>query len=180
MQAAAAIPSELSREEFRTLYEREFAFVFHTLRRLGVGSAHLEDFTHDVFVIVFRRWGTYDASRPLRPWLFGIAYCVVADWNKKLETRKTSKDPPSEEVASTGLSPEEQAEQKQAQDWANEILDGMEMGRKTVFILHEIEGLSMPIVAETLGLPLNTAYSRLRLARRDFNQAVQQLEEGQP
>ncbi|HEX2671205.1 MAG TPA: sigma-70 region 4 domain-containing protein [Polyangiaceae bacterium] len=34
--------------------------------------------------------------------------------------------------------------------------------------MHEIDGCPIPEVADALGIPLNTAYSRLRLARQDF------------
>ncbi len=47
--------------------------------------------------------------------------------------------------------------------------------RRAVFVLFELDGESMPSIAETLGIPLNTAYSRLRLARDDMRAAVQRL-----
>lgn len=173
------MPRELSPEEFRKIYEKEFSFVVHSLRLLGVQAAHLEDFTHDLFVVVFRRWATYDESRPLRPWLCGIAYRLVLDWNRKKGNRWTTTEERSLEATSGEPSPEERAERKEEWDLAAGILQKMELGRRSVFILHELEGVPMPAVAENLGIPLNTAYSRLRLARRDFNQATQQLEEEQ-
>ncbi len=177
MHAVAVLTPELSHQDFCGLYQREFPFVLHTLRRLGVAPTALEDFTHDVFVLVFKRWDSYDPTRPLRPWLFGIAYWVVLDFNRKLETQRTARGMPLENSPAREASPEEQVAMRQAQTHVNAILDSMELGRRAVFLLHELEGCTMPVIAETLGLPLNTAYSRLRLARRDFNEGVRLLGE---
>ena len=177
MHAVAILTPEVPHQDFCALYQREFPFVFHSLRRLGVAPAALEDFAHDVFVVVFKRWDSYDPDRPLRPWLFGIVYRLVLDFNRKLETQRTTRGVALENNPSREPSPEEQAALQQAQARVNAILDTMDLGRRAVFLLHELEGCSMPVIAETLGLPLNTAYSRLRLARRDFNEAVRLLEE---
>ena len=55
---------------------------------------------------------------------------------------------------------------------ATMAIETLDFDKRAVFVPHEIDGLAMPDIAEALGIPLNTAYSRLRLARRDFNQAV--------
>ena len=177
MRAVAVLSPEVPEREFCALYQRELPFVFHSLRRLGVAPPALEDFVHDVFVLVFKRWHSYDPQRPLRPWLFGIAYRVVLDFNRKLETQRTTRGRAPDDNPSHEPSPEEQVALQEAQGHVNAILDTMELGRRAVFLLHEFEGCSMPVIAETLGLPLNTAYSRLRLARRDFNEGVRRLGE---
>jgi RNA polymerase sigma-70 factor, ECF subfamily len=175
MHAVAVLSPEVPHQDFCALYQREFPFVFQSLRRLGVARPALEDFAHDVFVLVFKRWETYDPARPLRPWLFGIAYRVVLDFNRKLETQRTSRGAELDNNPARGPSPEEQVAMQQAHGHVNAILETMELGRRAVFLLHELEGCTMPVIAETLGVPLSTAYSRLRLARRDFNEGVRML-----
>ena len=61
----------------RRVFETEFAWVWRTLQRFGVRSSDLEDLTHDVFVVFHARRAEYDASRPIRPWLMGIALLVT-------------------------------------------------------------------------------------------------------
>ena len=51
----------------------------------------------------------------------------------------------------------------------------MEIERRAVFLMHEVDGFSIPEVAEVLAVPLNTAYSRLRLARDEFRERVRRL-----
>src|SRR5689334_8515619 len=67
---------------FRAIFEAEFAYIFNTLRRLGVREPDLEDVTHDVFITVNRLLSEFDPSRPLRPWLFGFAFRVASDYRR--------------------------------------------------------------------------------------------------
>ena len=64
------------REAFRAIYDREFDYVWHSLRRLGIPARDLPDVTHDVFVKLHRSLVNYDTTRPFRPWLFGVLFRV--------------------------------------------------------------------------------------------------------
>src|SRR3954451_2557419 len=58
-------------------FEEELDYVYRSLRRLGVAPADAEDLAQDVFLVMWRRWADYQADRPLRPWLAGIALHVA-------------------------------------------------------------------------------------------------------
>ena len=58
-------------------FDRDLDYIFGTLRRLGAPPAEVEDLAHDVFVVLLRNWAALDKSRPLRPYLFGIAFRIV-------------------------------------------------------------------------------------------------------
>jgi RNA polymerase sigma-70 factor (ECF subfamily) len=173
MQTQAATGT---RDEFQRLYEAELDYVWASLRRLGVPNASLEDVCHDVFVTAWRRLGDYDRSRPIRPWLFGIAYRVASDLrNRAYQQREVLDD--EADTADPGQSPHEAAERAQAKALVARALEQIPIERRGVFVMHDIDGTAIPEVAETFGIPLNTAYSRLRLARKDFEAAVQKLKE---
>src|SRR5689334_18218689 len=142
MPAVALLTPKPPREAFQGFYEREFPFVFHSLRRLGVPPVALEDFTHDVFTVAFQRFDTFDATRPLRPWLFGIAYRVVLDSKRKLDSRRTTTSSRLDQQPSARPSPEEQLALQEAQAHVTAILSAMDLGRRAVFIMHEIDGAS--------------------------------------
>ena len=55
-----------------------------------------------------------------------------------------------------------------------QVLGTLDEDKRNVFVLHELEQLGIPEVAEALGINLNTAYSRLRAARAAFERGVQQ------
>ncbi len=164
---------------FRHFYSLEAPFLFRVVRRLGGPTNDLEDLVHDVFAIAFRNWGTVDLTRPMRPWLYGIAVRVLLDKHRKASTHAEIPHPTVPESADVRANPLEAAEQRQGLSLAQAIILELELERRVVFVLHELEGLTMPEIAAQLGIPLNTAYSRLRLARRDFDELVKARTETQ-
>jgi RNA polymerase sigma-70 factor (ECF subfamily) len=145
------------------------------LRRLGVRSADLEDDVHEVFLVLNRKWREYDPSRPLRPYLFGIAFRVVA-----ARKRRQWREPPHElaELADRALRPDEAIEAADARELVLRALARVPLARRAVLVMHDIDELPMRDIAEALSLPLFTGYSRLRKARREFEAAVKALQKG--
>jgi len=157
--------------EFRALFEGEFDYVWSVLRRLGAREADLEDLAHEVFVQVHRRRADFDRSRPVRPWLFGFAYRVAAAHRRSARARY---EVLGEESQETDPAPpaDEQLAGHEARMLLLRALDDVPLDRRAVLVMHEWDGEPIPEVARALGIPLNTAYSRLRLARGDLAAAV--------
>lgn len=157
--------------DFREIYESECAYVWHTLRRLGVRERDIEDVAHETLFTVFKRLADFDPSRPIRPWIFGFCYRFASDHRKRAHVRReiaAEEIETSDGAASVGLT--------EARAVVHRALEAVELDRRAVFVAHEIDGWSIPEVAVSLGIPLNTAYSRLRLARAEFEAAVRRLE----
>ena len=166
-----------AQQRFTSVYRAEFPYVWKSLGRLGAREREREDLAHDVFTTAFRHWDAYDAARPVRPWLFGIAYRVLLDFRRK---RQNQMEDVMErvELADAARSADDALAAQQAWALAARALDALELDRRAVFVMHEIDERPIPEVAQELGIPLNTAYSRLRLARRDFNQKVAEYQTG--
>jgi RNA polymerase sigma-70 factor, ECF subfamily len=163
--------------DFTRLYESEFDYVWNALRRLGVAEAHVEDVAHDVFTTAWKKLADYDPTRPIRPWLFGIAYRLASDFRARAwQTKEVGGE--EADAPDDAASPHAQVETKQAKELVRRAMDEIPLERRAVFVMHELEGQGIPEVAEALQVPLNTAYSRLRLARRDFAVAVEKLRGG--
>ncbi len=169
-------PPALDRAAFRALFEEHFTYVLRSLRRLGIRGADLEDLTHEVFVTVYRRLADYDPTRPIRPWLFGVALRIAAAHRRlarnKLEVLGSEE---ASGVADDVPLPDQRLSLHQDRALVIEALDAVELDRRAVFVMHDLDGTTVPEIAHSLGIPLNTAYSRLRLAREDFKAAVQRL-----
>jgi RNA polymerase sigma-70 factor (ECF subfamily) len=168
---------------FRDVYEQHFLYVWNTLRRLGVAAQDLEDLVQEVFEDVFEKLHTsYDSQRPIRPWLFGVALRIVLNNRKRLGRRRevasewSSSD--HADPVDPGLAADLKIELHQKTELVKMALESLELNRRAVFIMSEIAGHTMPEIAEALSVPLNTAYSRLRLARRDFEEAVRRQPRG--
>ena len=80
--------------------------------------------------------------------------------------------------ASTGLAkstPQDELVRAEAMEILYRLLDQLPAERRSVFVMAELEEMSASEIAEAARLPLNTVYSRLRLARRDFEAALKRL-----
>ena len=159
---------------FREIFERELGFVYNALRRLGIRDAELPDATQEVFATVAGVLDDYDPSRPLRPWLFGIAYRVGMRY---LEVAHRRREVPSEipEAPDSAPGAEVAIERNETRDLARQALSKVEPSRRAVLILSYYEGLSVPDIATALQIPVNTAYSRLHRARQEFSEAARKL-----
>jgi len=161
---AGAPPRPAGGTDLPSIYRSELAYVWKTLRRLGAPPADLEDLAHDVFVVVHRHLADYDPTRPLRPWLFGIAVRVFSDHRR---VGRNARESPghSLEAIDAGPSVEERLEGQEARALLMTALDALELEQRVVLVMHDLDEQSIPEIAAALAIPLNTAYSRLRLAR---------------
>jgi RNA polymerase sigma-70 factor, ECF subfamily len=168
---STALAEHLERTRFHAVFEAEFAYVWTSLRRLGVQERDLEDLAHDVFVEVYRRFATYDPQRPIRPWLFAFTVRFASDYRRLARHRRESIGPIPER-SDPMPHPDQLLQVKQTQDFVLHAIEKIESDRRAVFILHELDEVPMAEIANALGIPVNTGYSRLRLAREEFREAV--------
>jgi RNA polymerase sigma-70 factor (ECF subfamily) len=177
--AVSPVSSESSGDAlpgFEALYEEHVAFAWRTARRMGVPPSSVEDVVQDVFLVLHRRLHEYDGRTPVRAWLLGIVARVVAD-HRRTFRRKQSRwlaqedEDWVEQVASPRLAPSEGAEQAEALRLVVTLLEELEPGRREVLALFQIEQMTVPEIAATVGLNVNTAYARLRAGRQDFEAA---------
>lgn len=159
-------------QSFRAMFEAEVGYVCRVLRRLGVHERDVEDVAQDVFVAVYRRMDSYDPSRPLRPWLFGFAYHNAANYARLARHRIEA---PMSEALDRRSSPELDATRSQDRTRVLVGLAAIPLERRSVLILHDIDGFPAPEIAASLSIPLNTVYSRLRVARAELREALGDL-----
>jgi RNA polymerase sigma-70 factor (ECF subfamily) len=161
----------------REIFVDHAAFVLRIVRRLGVAPSDVEDVAQEVFVIVHRKIDTYDGSSAVRTWLFGIASRVVSDHRRRAHRRyeRLTHDLPVTAMEATQPA---DARARELRSQLDSALSSLDDAKRAVFVLHDMEEMTMPEVAEAVGCPLNTAYSRLREARQRvrafFEQRVQE------
>jgi RNA polymerase sigma-70 factor (ECF subfamily) len=141
---------------------------------MGIGAHDLEDLTHEVFMTVHRRLSDYDSNRPLRPWLFGIAYRIATRYRALARHQRETRGDLHEAVDEKPAVDEQLADHQARQLFAR-ALEALDLDQRAIFLMHDVEECSMPEIAEALSIPLNTAYSRLRLARERLKTEVARL-----
>src|SRR5262249_23635209 len=146
--------------------------VYRTLRRLGTAPSEVEDLGQEVFLALRRSWTEYDPSRPLRPYLFGIAFRIAS-----AHERKRSREVAFGviEVGDAGPGPDDALPTKQARALILAALERIPLPRRAVLVMHDLDDVSVGDVAAVLDIPLFTAYSRLRKARRELEAAVRRM-----
>lgn len=167
---AEGLPGAESAElepRLEAIYREHHGFVWSTLLRLGVPSASVDDACQDVFLIVFRRLSDFEGRSQLRTWLFSIARRVAFRHRRgaqraarKVQAFAADAQPLRVENLDDAL------EQRRAAMLVLHALDELDDDKRTAVVLHVFEGMSGPQIAETLGLPIDTAYSRIKAGRR--------------
>ncbi len=165
------------RPKFAPIYESYFSFVWRSARRLGVHESQADDVVQEIFVVVHRQLAEFQGRSSIKTWLFGITLNVVRAHRRALRTRSphaltagSEIDPESLTDATGG--PHEAALKAEAARLVDRILDGLDDDKRAIFILAELEQLGAPEIASALEIPVNTVYSRLRLARHEFAAAA--------
>jgi len=153
-------------------YQQEITYVFHALRWLGARPDEVEDLAQEVFIALRRSWPHYDSSRPLRPYLFGVAFRVVSMQRRK---RKRELAFASLEIRDGGAGPDEALQAKQARATVMRALERVPLRRRAVLVMHDLEEVPTAEVAAALSIPLFTAYSRLRKARKELEAALRRI-----
>jgi|HubBroStandDraft_6_1064221.scaffolds.fasta_scaffold301574_2 RNA polymerase sigma-70 factor (ECF subfamily) len=165
---------ELPHPDLGALFDEHFDYVWGALSRLGVRPSDLEDQVHEVFLRVHRRLADYDTSRPMKPWLFGFVFRVASDHRRLVRHRVEVIGARAEAIASAP-SAQEGMEADEERTLVEEALDAVDLDRCAVLIMHDVDDVPIPAVAQVLGIPVGTAYSRLRAARADLAAAVTRL-----
>lgn len=169
LPATAPVVEEL---DFTALYEQYFGFVWRCARRLGVVDALVDDAVQDVFVVVHRRLDDFEGRSAVKSWIFGITRRVARDYRRRASRKDRGKVPAEGLVAVGEPSPAELTEHAEARAVLHEMLEALDEQKREVFVLAELEEMTVPEIAEAIGANVNTVYSRLRAARRAFEQQV--------
>ncbi len=152
-------------------------FVWLTLQRFGVRGTDLEDVTQEVFLVVHQRIHTWEGAGRITSWLYGICLKVAAAHRRRAWVRReVVTDEGPEAVDDDAVSPEQSAARRQARARLDEILDGMSLERRAVFVMFEVDAMSCDEIAATIGAPLGTVYSRLHAARQEFEQGLRRMQ----
>lgn len=152
------------RPTLREVFDEHAGYLFRTFRHLGVPESDIEDLCQEVFVVVHRKLGEFEGRSSLKTWLYGICLRVASDHRRRAHVREERpySEPAQHIAAGRGLGPDARAEARSA---LQRLLSELDEDKRVVLVLYELEGLTMKEVAEVVGCPLQTAYSRLHAAR---------------
>jgi RNA polymerase sigma-70 factor (ECF subfamily) len=156
--------------DFRALYDAWFDDVSRWIVALGGVDADRDDIVQEVFMVVRRRLSSFDGANPAG-WLYRITRRQVRDfrrrsWVRHIFTKRRLEEP--DDLPHAGGTPAAALERKEDRRILHTMLSKMREERRSAFTLFEIEGLSGEEIARIQSVPINTVWTRLYHARREF------------
>jgi RNA polymerase sigma-70 factor, ECF subfamily len=157
------MPEQPPPSAVQSLFEQHATRLAQHLRQLGVPDADIADGVQEVFLIVDRRYGEFENCANVITWLNRISSYVAMGHMRRLRARR-------EKLASRLPDPGVEADQHMRIERTEQrmrlqrLLDGLDEGQRAVVVLYELHGLPMRLVAEAVGCPIQTAYSRRNAA----------------
>jgi RNA polymerase sigma-70 factor, ECF subfamily len=157
---------------YLAVYERALDYLFETLQRMGASPREIEDLAQEVFLVLHRNWPNLDVSRPFRPYLFAVAFRVVC-----AHRRRRGREVPCAhlETEDPAVGPEESLQSKQSAQLLMAALHSIPLARRSVVVMHDLDGYPIVEVAARLSLTRFGAYARLRKARKELASALRRL-----
>ncbi|MEN9578756.1 MAG: hypothetical protein RJA70_1765, partial [Pseudomonadota bacterium] len=161
-------------------------YVYRVLRYFGVPEADLSDLTQEVFIVVHRRLHAFEGRSSLKTWLYRICQRAASDHRKRAHVRREiATAEPCEQLGAAGTlggegadGPSGEVERIESRNLLLAALAHLDEDKRVVFVLFEVEGLTMREVCEVVDCPLQTAYSRLHAARKILVEALRSADRG--
>jgi RNA polymerase sigma-70 factor (ECF subfamily) len=173
----APAPSQTKSEAvlFSSIYRDYFDFVWSCTRRLGVSGEATDDVVQEIFVVIHSRLHTLERSEALRSWIYGIVRRTVSTYRRSRRVGERAGavlTASSEAMERRPPTPQDRAEQTERVELLRSLLGDLDEPKREVFVLAELQEMTVPEIAQSIGIPVNTAYSRLRAARQAFEEAL--------
>ncbi|HVY25844.1 MAG TPA: RNA polymerase sigma factor [Polyangiaceae bacterium] len=162
---------------FPEIFQQHARFLWRTLMHLGVPSREAQDLCQEVMIIVHRRLPDF-TGQSVRSWLYGICVRVASDYRRSARVRR---EIPQGELPEGGGT-EDNGEQQDRRAEGQRLLRALEQlseEKRAALVLYEVEELTLAEVSEALGVPLQTVYSRIKVARQDLRRALERESRGE-
>jgi RNA polymerase sigma-70 factor (ECF subfamily) len=168
---------------FEELLDRHRRKLFGYLLRMLRDPDQAEDAFQEVFLRIVKSRTRYHASASFTQWMYTIAHNLCIDrfrrqGHERLESLEQSQSNDSDvtlsdRIPSANPSPEDGAAGAERRVMLERAIMSLGPDKREVFILRERQGLSFKETARVLGIPVNTAKSRMRYALQDLRQYLE-------
>jgi RNA polymerase sigma-70 factor (ECF subfamily) len=154
-------------EQLQQIVRTHFADVWRFLRRIGFSRDVADDAAQDLFFVALRRMDALEPGKE-RAFLFGAAFRIACRLKRRGARELPVENARAEEEPEPGANPEERLDDERARQLLDRLLSELDERFRVVFVLYELESMTMQEIADVLEIPLGTVASRLRTAREDF------------
>jgi RNA polymerase sigma-70 factor (ECF subfamily) len=157
----------VNESRLRQVVSDHFEVLWRFLRRLGIADGDTDDAAQEVVLVLARKLD-HVAVGAERSFVLSTAFRVASGFRRAARRRREVEDGELSDFESPELGPEALAEKKRLRVVLQRVLNELPLELRVVFVLYELEELTMAEIAATLELPPGTVASRLRRAREQF------------
>ncbi|MBN1962082.1 MAG: sigma-70 family RNA polymerase sigma factor [Deltaproteobacteria bacterium] len=157
-----------------TIFREHARFVTRCIERLVGTGSHVDDILQETFIAAFRNKERFDPERAsITTWLYGIAANLCRRHRRgafrfgRLQNKVASEAP-----FATLPMPDENIERQQSISLVYDCLQKLPFKQREIFALYELEGLDGGSIADMVGVPVGTVWTRLHHARQAFVKQV--------
>jgi RNA polymerase sigma-70 factor (ECF subfamily) len=156
------------------LFRKHAPFVAKFILRMGASRSDLDDLMQEVFLIAHRNGGYQPGPAKPTTYLASIAFRLVHTERRKRRVRSFVELNDERVGLAVGSGdPERDSLHREQLRRLDRALNQLDDEKRAVLVLADIQGETVVSIAAALGINLDTAYSRLRAARRQFREAVE-------
>jgi len=167
-----ARPKPAAQVDVAALFEAHAPFLLRTVERLTGPGAHVEDIVQEAFLTVHVKRDSLAADTQWRGWLYGVTLNIIQHHRRSFARRQRLEEAVLREPGSDSMKPDDVAQRLRDRERVRQAVLGLPLPQREVFVLFELESVSGQDIATLLEIPENTVWSRLRLARAAFKDAV--------
>jgi len=167
VQAPAATLETVDEGRLGAVVGEHFEVLWRFMHRLGLAEGDVDDAVQEVIVVLARKLDQVQAGSE-RAFVLSTAFRVASEFRRRTRRRREVDDSSLAQLQSTDHDPESRLTQKRLRGLLQQVLRELPIELRAVFVLYELEELTMAEIATTLGLPPGTVASRLRRARETF------------
>ncbi len=144
---------------FEELYERYADKVYRKCLSFVKDQAKAEDFTHDIFLKLILRVGTFNESSKFSTWLFSITYNYCMD---QLRVHKKLAEDELDETIDIADEPEEFDDIELEAKKLKKALEGLSHDERTILLMKYQDDFSIRDIADTFGFTESAVKMRLK------------------
>ena len=160
-------------------YRSHGAFIANVIQGLTGRGPHVEELLHEVFIVAHKKRRDYDGRAAVRTWLYGIARHLSLRHNRGKRRFFGLLDRARLEPEPTPPSPEAQGAEAERVVFFHQAFATLPIELREVVVLYYLEEQGGAAIADLLGLPIGTVWTRLRTARQRFTQVVERRRRGE-
>jgi RNA polymerase sigma-70 factor (ECF subfamily) len=154
---------------FRELFLAHKQDVSRLVFRMTGARADLEDLVQEVFLQVHRSIRDFRGDARFSTWLYRLTVNVVLMHRRSAKSRpqlvaELAAAPPPD----VRLLPDEQVARSRRIAAFYRVMENLSEKKRTVFVLHEIEGMTPADISKVVGAPILTVRTRLFYARKEL------------